>query len=257
MPRILLLGSRFDPAKDMVYNAINPLFEIHTVILEAPVSKSSMIKRRIKKLGIIKVFGQLCFQVLVVKCLNLLSRKYKKQLMASLGLDTTPLPEQKARLVETVNDDECIRIIREVKPDLVLVKGTRIISAKVLEAAGVPFVNMHVGITPQYRGVHGAYWALANKDAAHAGTTIHFVDKGIDTGNIIAQQIIDIGPKDNFVTYPLKQIAAGIDLLRLSLPKLLQGEKLTHPSLSDGPSRLWSHPTIWYYLKKRISSHVK
>ena len=41
---------------------------------------------------------------------------------------------------------------------------------------------MHAGITPQYRGVHGGYWAVVNNDPEHCGVTIHFVDKGIDTG---------------------------------------------------------------------------
>jgi folate-dependent phosphoribosylglycinamide formyltransferase PurN len=52
------------------------------------------------------------------------------------------------------------------------------------------FVNIHVGITPKYRGVHGTYWALVNNDVENSGVTVHFVDEGIDTGNIINQAIV-------------------------------------------------------------------
>ena len=45
-----------------------------------------------------------------------------------------------------------------------VVNGTRILSRRMLESIDAVFLNMHVGITPKYRGVHGGYWALANGD---------------------------------------------------------------------------------------------
>ena len=257
MSRILLLASRDDPAKDMVYNAINPLHEISLVILEKPVSKTNMIKRRVKKLGFIKVLGQLAFQTLVVKGLTALSKKRRNELLKTLQLDTTKIPAEKVKHADTVNDDVCIEYIRTFQPDLILVKGTRIISKKILECTNAPFINMHVGITPRYRGVHGAYWALANNDRQNAGTTIHYVDAGIDTGNVIAQQRIEISAKDNFVTYPLIQIAAGIELLKEVIPQVISGNKKTLAVTEKSGSRLWYHPTIWYYLRRRIFNGVK
>ena len=257
MSRILLLGSQNDPAKDMVYNAINPQFEISAVILEKPGSRRALVKRRIRKLGLFRVIGQVCFQLLAVNLLNTFSRKRIKELRSKLQLDTTPVPAEKVRLVNSINDDEALKLIRDMKPDLVLVKGTRILSERILNAVDVPFINMHVGITPFYRGVHGAYWALANNDRKNAGTTIHYVDTGIDTGNIIAQQPIEISNRDNFVTYPLIQIATGIGLLKTHLPSILQGQKIQVQHSQEGVSRLWSHPTIWYYLKKRFINGIK
>lgn len=257
MSRILLLASRDDPAKDMVYNAINPLFEISTVILEAPVSRMSLIKRRVKKLGLFRVLGQLAFQSVAVKILSLLSAERRRELVKILNLDLSPIPPGKVKHVPTINDEEAIRLILDSRPDLVLVKGTRILSKAVLSATDAPFINMHVGITPMYRGVHGAYWAFASNDAKNAGTTIHYVDAGIDTGNIIAQQRIEVSRKDNFVTYPLIQIAAGIELLKQVIPQILSGNKPVIKSNVSGKSRLWYHPTIWYYLKKRIFNGIR
>jgi folate-dependent phosphoribosylglycinamide formyltransferase PurN len=72
--------------------------------------------------------------------------------------------------------------LKAINPDLVIVNGTRIISKKVLSSINSKFVNIHVGITPKYRGVHGTYWALVNNDVENSGVTVHFVDEGIDTG---------------------------------------------------------------------------
>jgi methionyl-tRNA formyltransferase len=89
---------------------------------------------------------------------------------------------------------------KEQRPSVVLVMGTRLIEEDTLRAANAPFVNYHAGITPKYRGVHGAYWARATGDAANCGVTIHFVDTGIDTGAILYQERIVPEPRDNFST---------------------------------------------------------
>jgi folate-dependent phosphoribosylglycinamide formyltransferase PurN len=67
--------------------------------------------------------------------------------------------------------------LKAINPDLVIVNGTRIISKKVLSSINSKFVNIHVGITPKYRGVHGTYWALVNNDVENSGVTVHFVDE--------------------------------------------------------------------------------
>lgn len=256
MKRIVLLGTEGDPNKDIVYNAINSVHPIQHVILEQPVSRKLMVKRRIKKLGYFKVAGQLAFQLLAVRLLSATSNKRVAEIRNLYHLDTTPIPIEKVRKVNSINDAKVAKLLTDLKPDLVLVKGTRIISKDILSSVTAPFVNMHVGITPLYRGVHGGYWSLATNDAANAGTTIHFVDKGIDTGRIIAQKTIKVDKSDNFVTYPLLQIAAGIELLKENLPALLEGQTISS-NPPQGISKLWYHPTLWFYLKKRLLKGIK
>jgi methionyl-tRNA formyltransferase len=59
-----------------------------------------------------------------------------------------------------VNSGQTIELLTALRPD---VEGTRIISANVLRRVRVPFVHTHAGVTPMYRGVHGADWALVEK----------------------------------------------------------------------------------------------
>lgn len=119
--------------------------------------------------------------------------------------------------MSSVNDLECISLLKDLNPDVIIVNGTRIISSKVLESTSVLFINTHVGITPKYRGVHGAYWALVKDDRENCGVTIHKVDKVIDTGDHIKQATIQISKHDNFATYPLHQYGVAIDLMKETL----------------------------------------
>jgi folate-dependent phosphoribosylglycinamide formyltransferase PurN len=141
-------------------------------------------------------------------------------------------------------------------PKVVVINGTRIITERVLSATGAIFLNMHAGVTPLYRGVHGAYWALVSNDPEHCGVTVHVVDKGIDTGSIVAQAHIAPAPEDSFVTYPYLQLAAGLPLLEQAVREALGGNLRCLPA-PPGESRLWSHPGIIEYLRNRISSGVK
>ncbi|MOA28997.1 phosphoribosylglycinamide formyltransferase [compost metagenome] len=112
-----------------------------------------------------------------------------------------------------------------------------------------------MGITPRYRGVHGGYWALANRDRENCGVTVHLVDKGIDTGGVMYQDVIHPDHRDNFNTYPIHQIAKAIPLLKKTLSDIRQNQVLIKPGVT--PSTLWYHPTIFEYLKTRLTIGVK
>ena len=117
-------------------------------------------------------------------------------------------------------------------------------------------MNIHAGITPAYRGVHGLYWALVNDDAEQAGVTVHLVDKGIDTGDVLYQKKIEITSKDNFSTYPLIQLGEGILLLKKAIDDFLKDD-LKAVEVNTSKSRLWYHPTLLFYLKSRILKNIK
>jgi methionyl-tRNA formyltransferase len=117
-------------------------------------------------------------------------------------------------------------------------------------------MNMHVGITPLYRGVYGAYWALVENNRKACGVTIHLVDPGIDTGGILEQGIIYPTEEDNCVTYQYLQLAVGLDLLKKVITEVGSGNFEIKPN-PPGPSRLWSHPTLWDYLYYRITYGIK
>ncbi|MCG2611290.1 formyl transferase [Flavobacterium sp. SM15] len=253
--KIVLLGGT-GISTSILYNSVNAAHGIGLVILEEKENSKVFIKRRIKRLGIVTVIGQLTFQVVVSKFLTVFSKKRRLELIHELKLDLTEIPEEKIRRVKSVNAPETLALLQETNPDLIIVNGTRIISKKVISSVACRFVNTHAGITPKYRGVHGAYWALANNDPEHCGVTVHFVDEGIDTGTVIAQKKVVPQKKDNFTTYPLLQLSAGLELLNTAITSYFN-KTLTEQKEVTTESKLWYHPTVWFYMYNRIFKNIK
>ena len=251
---LLLIGSGQSPR--FLYHAIKEEINITAVGMEERPSRLQLLKGRIRRLGYGKVLGQLLFMLLVPRVLTTMSRERIKSLHALYGFNQDPIPEDLLHSFISVNSKACYNFLVEQQPDLVLILGTRIISERILQSIDAPFVNIHAGITPAYRGVHGGYWALANGDIENAGVSVHLVDRGIDTGAILYQEKITVESQDNFVTYPILQLGKGIELLKRASTDFSKGSfKIKDPVSKK--SKLWYHPTLYFYLKTLLTRGVK
>jgi len=153
----------------------------------------------------------------------------------------------RTRHVQDINSPEVITFLREIKPVCGVVSGTSILRPPLVESVPI-WLNIHCGITPRYRGVHGAFWAVAEGQPQLAGVTIHRIDAGVDTGDIVAQAPIDIEPVDTYRTLPVKQYLRGIPLMITAVQQVLDGTLTTYKR-TDLESKLWYSPTISDYLK--------
>lgn len=91
-------------------------------------------------------------------------------------------------------DKEIVAALTDLKPDLVVSAGfMRILSAECVSRFKI--VNSHPALLPLFPGAHAVRDALA-AGARKTGTTIHWVDAGVDTGAIIAQEEVEIKPSD-------------------------------------------------------------
>lgn len=241
MARVVLLTSEGESG-EIAARYLAAHFPDLAMIVERPESRAVFLRRRLKRLGLITVAGQIAFMLVQ----RLQQRRARPRIAAILGGLALGKPPTMIARVSSVNAPECIALLRSLDPAVVLVMGTRIIAGEVLRAVPVPFINYHAGITPKYRGVHGGYWALAQSDAGNCGATVHLVDEGIDSGAILYQTRVGPGPDDNFSTYPYLQLAAALPLLAQAAEDTRAG-RLTRQT-SNLPSRLWSHPTLWGYL---------
>lgn len=249
---VLLCGKDF--SSRVLYHALSKEWDIVSIILEEKPSPSKILKRRIQRLGWRIVFGQVLF-VLLNRVLARRAQPRIRELLTVNGLRNDDLPAERVRHVRSANDQETIRLLKELQPDVVMVNGTRILSAEVLDSVPAPFVNTHLGMTPRYRGAHGGYWALASNDPEHCGVTVHLVDRGIDTGGVLYQGAISVNGADNFNTYPVHQLAAAIPLIRAALDDVRQGQISVRSGVL--PSRLWSHPTLGKYVHNWLRKGVK
>ncbi|OFW61885.1 MAG: hypothetical protein A2133_03010 [Actinobacteria bacterium RBG_16_64_13] len=216
----------------------------------------AFLRRRIKRLGLVTVVGQLLFRLGIVPVLMISSRRRINFLKQSLSLDATPIDEKRITPVRSVNSAQVIDHLGELRPRVVVINGTRILSAEVLRSAPSVFLNMHLGVTPMYRGVYGAYWALAERKPESCGVTVHLVDDGIDTGRILGQALISPTKEDNVVTYPLLQLATGLPILVKGVKDASTDNMELRPYPS-GESQLRSHPTLWTYIWGRLRRGTK
>lgn len=243
-------------ATNILYHSLKTDFPVEKVVLERPVSAGTLLIRRIPSLGIFTVLGQALFSALIAPALKWASRARRAEIMEKFRLDDLAIPESDVFPVASINSQECLDYLKKAAPRVLVISGTRILSKDLLEQVRCPVLNIHAGITPLYRGVHGGYWALAENNKAACGVTVHLVDPGIDTGGILAQTAISPGPDDNYATYPLLQLAAGLAPLKKALQDALDG-RLTVLPPPAGESRLRSHPTLWGYLARRLRHGVK
>lgn len=91
-------------------------------------------------------------------------------------------------------DQQMFSALTDLKPDLVVSAGfMRILSAECV--ANFKIVNSHPALLPLFPGAHAVRDALA-AGATKTGTTIHWVDRGVDTGEIIAQEEVEVRAGD-------------------------------------------------------------
>ena len=113
------------------------------------------------------------------------------QRSAKAGIHSQVIPMTVNRLQW---DFEIISTLTELQPDLVVSAGfMRILSAECV--AKFKIVNSHPALLPLFPGAHAVRDALA-AGVTKTGTTIHWVDSGVDTGEIIAQEEVEIAVGD-------------------------------------------------------------
>jgi len=117
---------------------------------------------------------------------------------------------------------EAISWVEQLQPDL-LVLGfvTAFIPQEMIDLARLGGINYHPSLLPKYRGGSAINWAIINGEI-ETGVTIHFIDEGVDTGPIVLQEKVTIGPDDTVKSvyfeklYPLgiKMLAKAVRLIR-------------------------------------------
>lgn len=148
--------------------------------------------------------------------------------------------------VENINSWATRETLRVENPKAVIVISTRMIDRKTRRSIDVPFINYHSGINPNYRGMFAGYFALANREPENFGATVHLIDDGVDTGDILYQSKVQAQPEDNFHTY-LWRIAAGsrhimVKAVQDAINQDLKPKKVNMPSLQ------YFAPTLGGYL---------
>ncbi|MBI3448539.1 MAG: DegT/DnrJ/EryC1/StrS family aminotransferase [Acidobacteria bacterium] len=126
--------------------------------------------------------------------------------------------------VRDMNHPANVERIRSLAPDLILVIGwTRLVGAEILAVPGMGAIGFHASLLPKYRGRAPVNWAIIHGEK-ETGNTMFYLDGGVDTGDIIAQRPLSIGPRDTCATLYARVADAAHEMLRENLPLLKAGK---------------------------------
>jgi methionyl-tRNA formyltransferase len=96
-----------------------------------------------------------------------------------------------------INLPEYIAAIVDMQPDLIVTYGCSIIKPPLIEAFKKRIINIHLGLSPWYRGSGTNFWPFVNKEPEYTGASFMYMDAGVDTGAIIHQLQATINYGDN------------------------------------------------------------
>lgn len=97
-----------------------------------------------------------------------------------------------------INAPDFLETMRSLEPDICLsISCNQIMRRPLLDTSPRGFVNFHAGSLPFYRGRNVINWAIINGEK-EIGLTAHFIDEGIDTGDILLQKILPISWSDTY-----------------------------------------------------------
>jgi methionyl-tRNA formyltransferase len=158
-----------------------------------------------------------------------------------------------------MKDPEIPDTYRRLSPDLVILAFvTDILPGSLLDIPSIGTICYHPSLLPKHRGASGINWAVIQGDK-HTGVTIFWSDKGIDTGPILLQKEVDIGPDDTTGSlyfnslFPLgiDAITESVDLVKSGkAPRIPQDNSLAtyEPPCDDKVASIdWTKPAHEVY----------
>jgi hypothetical protein len=117
----------------------------------------------------------------------------------------------------SINGPEIFEWVRRLAPDFLLLYGTSIIKAPLLRAYENRIVNLHLGLSPYYRGSGTNFWPLVHGEPECVGATIHLASAKVDAGGILAQVRPEAGGTDRAHELGTKTLMAALDAMPLLL----------------------------------------
>lgn len=145
--------------------------------------------------------------------------KYAK----SKGIDTMFMESKGLKRADY--DSLVLDIIEPYQPDYIVLAGyMRILSPVLVNAYPKRIINIHPADTTQHQGLHGYEWAWENK-LEETKITVHYVDEGLDTGSIIAQQSVDLRAAESLEVVEKRGLAVEHKLYSETLKVIFEADR--------------------------------
>ncbi len=125
---------------------------------------------------------------------------------------------------ERVKDSGFIEALKELSPDIIIVVAYgQILPEEIINLPAMGCINVHASLLPKYRGAAPINWCIINGES-RTGVTTMYMDKGMDTGDILLQRETEIGENETAGELHERLAALGADLLLETLEGLQRNE---------------------------------
>jgi hypothetical protein len=152
--------------------------------------------------------------------------------------------------VPSLNHSNTIAVVRASAADGVLYGGGGILKPAFLEAVHGRVLNAHAGPAPEVRGMAACEWALLL--GLRPRVTIHFIDRGIDTGPVVASIPVSAEPGDTIARLRSKSVVLGIAGLRREVGALRRPLPPTQPGTGESRQCFVLAPALAELLELRL-----
>ena len=134
---------------------------------------------------------------------------------------------------KTVTQDVIEKIV-ELNPDIIFsLYYRRILPKEIINLPRMGCINIHPSALPNYRGPVPTAWAIENGEKDF-GITLHYMDEGIDTGDILYQEIFEIGEYETGYELYTRAMVLGFDIFKRKYESILNGSLLAIPQSGKG-----------------------
>lgn len=141
--------------------------------------------------------------------------------------------------VRSLSAPQTVSLLQDARVDVVAVYGTSLIRNPLLAHFAGRMINLHLGLSPYYRGTATNFYPLVNDEPEYVGATIHLIDAGIDSGPIACHARPEICADDTPHSVGCKAIAAGIDAFCDALEAFTAGRLRPVPQWPVKNARLY------------------
>jgi methionyl-tRNA formyltransferase len=137
---------------------------------------------------------------------------------------------------EKIRAPEAEKQLRALTPDvIVIIAYGQLIPGRLLPIPRLGWINLHASLLPKYRGAAPIHWAIANGETITGNTTMR-IDAGMDTGEMLLQQELQIGPHETAPELSVRLSEAGARLMLETLRGLAGGTLASRPQDAAGSS---------------------
>ena len=156
------------------------------------------------------------------------------------------------------NDGESLAWLDQLEPDLLLVFGGKILAPPWFEQPRLGAMNLHYGITPDYRGSESVVWAAYHRNWSKVGATVHYLDDGIDTGPVINYVPVSVRPGDGLDTLTARVYWQGMnEFIRLASQSVRRDRRLPTRPTTRQPAQFYPSKGCAYEVRSIADRHVR